>query len=267
MLDYFTDKVFIVTGASSGLGLEISKELIRKKCQTVLFARDFSKVNITEIEPLREPLLIKGDVTKEKDVKRCIDSVAKKFNRIDGMVLSAGKSMWTKLIDLKHPREMQEILEINYWGVVNFCFYALPYLKKSSARVVTISSLQSIIGVPYHTGYTASKHALNGFIESLSLEEEISFLNVIASWVRGTSLRKNSLGYRGNNKHHSQNNTFSISVKDCAQKIVETIPSSKKIIYFPWFFSLLPLARYFFPNWIAGKVKKVIEKEALVNNH
>lgn len=268
--NYFTDKVIIVTGASTGLGFAICCRLAMRGAQVVMFARDKKKLQVAQ-EKVGEnakhaPHIFAGDVSEEMQVKRCVNDTVKLYGHLDGMILNAGKSMWKKFLTLDSPQNLKEIMDINYWGVVYFCYYGIPHLKEKQGKIVVISSLQSIIGVPYHTGYAASKHALNGFMESLTLEERINVLNVIVSWIRGTELRKNSLGIDDRNtptphEKEDKNSMFSIRVEDCADAVIKAIPSSKKLLYLPRIVSLFPLVKFIFPYWFAKKIRATISKE------
>lgn len=272
MKNFYQDKVVLITGASSGLGEYLAKCIAPLGSKLVLFSRDKKKLQLVadkiynENKKVIKPLVVWGDVSKIKDVKNCIDQTIKHFSRIDILLLNAGRSMWKKFLALDSPLDMKEIMDVNYWGVVNFTYYGLSHIKKSDGHLVIISSLQSIVGTPYHTGYASSKHAINGFIDSLRLEEKVKILNVIVSWIRGTSLRKNSIGIDSSKmiSHSSakkKNSFLSLPVDICTKKIIHAISVNKKIIYLPKIGFFFPLVKFFFPHWLGKKIKCSVEKE------
>ena len=92
------------------------------------------------------------------------------FNRLDVLVNNAGRTMWTTLEDLVEPSIIDQLMRINYFGAAYCTYYALSHLKKSKGRIVGISSLAGLNGVPTRTAYSATKHAMFGFFDSLRIE-------------------------------------------------------------------------------------------------
>ena len=78
--------------------------------------------------------------------------------------------MWARLDEMQDLSLYEELMRTNYFGAIYPTFYALPHLKKSRGRIVVVSSLAGLTGVPERTGYAATKHALFGFFESLRIE-------------------------------------------------------------------------------------------------
>ena len=169
----FGDKVIVVTGASEGIGRALCLALAPQKPKLVLAARNEERLNALkkEIEALGgQALVVPTDVTREEACKNMIQSAVATWDRIDVLVNNAGRTMWTTLEDLKDTSIIEQLIRINYLGAAYCTYYALPYLKASKGRIVAISSIAGLNGVPTRTAYSASKHALFGFFDSLRIE-------------------------------------------------------------------------------------------------
>ena len=110
--------------------------------------------------------------------------------------------MWAKFDEIKDVRFFKEIMNTNYMGSVYCVHYALPFLKRSKGKIISCSTGQAIMGFPNHSGYVASKHALHGFLSTIRMENkaDITVLEAVLSWIKGTSLRDNSFGTNGEKK-------------------------------------------------------------------
>ena len=188
------NKVFIITGASSGIGEELSKQLSKEGAKVVCAARTEHKLKKVS-EKINtsggEAIYVQTDITNLKQCQSLIDRTIEKFGQIDGLVLNAGISMWAKFDEITDPSFFSDLMKTNYLGSVNCCFAAIPFLKKSKGKIVSCSTAQALMGFPNHSGYVASKHALHGFLETISMENkgEITVLEAVLSWIRGTNLR------------------------------------------------------------------------------
>ncbi len=191
------DKVIIVTGASSGIGKALVEESLRLGARVVLAAR--------RIEPMKEIingelaeryLLVQTDVSSESDCKQLIEKTIERFGRIDVLINNAGISM-RALFSEADLSVIQRLMEVNFWGAVYCSKYALPYLIASRGSLVGVSSIAGFKGLPARSGYSASKFALQGFLESVRVENLKSGLHVLiacpgftASNIRKTALAK-----------------------------------------------------------------------------
>ena len=107
--------------------------------------------------------------------------------------------MWTAFAAIEDVALFRTLMEVNYLGAVHCVHPALPHLKKSKGLFVAISSIQGQVGVPLHTGYSASKHALQGFCDALRMEvaeSGVGVMTVLLHWLKGTELRQRALGRR-----------------------------------------------------------------------
>jgi short-subunit dehydrogenase len=172
-MDEFSDKVIVITGASEGIGRALSLALAPQKSKLVLAARNENRLEELkkEIESLGgQALVTPTDVTQEDACKKLIDAAVSAWGGIDVLVNNAGQTMWTSLEDLKDTSIIEQLIRLNYLGAAYCTYYALPHLKASKGRIATISSVAGLTGVPTRTAYSASKHALFGFFDSLRIE-------------------------------------------------------------------------------------------------
>lgn len=175
------EKVVIVTGASSGIGLATATAFAENGAKVVLAAR--RKDALQEIETSLkssgyEALAIPTDVSKEEECKSLIEKTIEKYGRIDILINNAGLSMRALFVEVDLD-VIRKLFDVNFWGAVHCTKYALPYLIKSHGSVVGVSSVAGFVGLPGRTGYSASKYALHGFLETLRIENLKNGLHVL----------------------------------------------------------------------------------------
>lgn len=193
---YFQDKVVIVTGASSGIGLATATLLAKYKAKVVLAARSEDKLNdlCRELSTYTEVLSIKTDVSVEEDCRNLIEQTVSRFGRIDVLINNAGISMRAMFRDLDLG-VIRRLMDVNFWGTVYCTKYALPYLLESKGSVVGVISTAGYKGLPGRTGYSASKFAINGFLDALRSEHLYDGLHVMiyAPGFTASNIRKTAL--------------------------------------------------------------------------
>jgi len=172
-------KVAIITGASSGIGLECARVFSQAGASLVLAARSGDKLKALEDELKNNPVLtVVTDVSREEDCKVLIDNTVERFGRIDILVNNAGLSMRALFKDLDLS-VLKTLMDVNFWGCVYCTKYALPLLLESKGSVVGVTSIAGFKGLPARTGYSASKYALNGFLDTLRTEHLYDGLHVM----------------------------------------------------------------------------------------
>lgn len=178
--NYFKDKVIIVTGASSGIGLAAVRLFAGKEANVVMAARSIDKLEQlkTEMPDSEKVLCVKTDVSKEEDCKNLMEKTVEKFGRIDILVNNAGISMRAMFIDLDLD-VVKRLMDVNFWGTIYCTKYALPYLLESRGSVVGVISTAGYLGLPGRTGYSASKFAIRGFLNTLRVEHRYDDLHVM----------------------------------------------------------------------------------------
>ncbi|MGB4776690.1 MAG: SDR family oxidoreductase [Daejeonella sp.] len=178
------NKTVIITGASSGIGKSCAEEFAKKGANLVLGARQY--VTLCEItQDLEQHYPIKAvavqcDVSKENECEHLIKQALLTFNRIDILINNAGISMRALFKDLDLI-VLRNLMDVNFWGAVYCTKYALPELLKNKGSVVGVSSIAGYRGLPGRTGYSASKFALNGFLEALRVENLKTGLHVMVA--------------------------------------------------------------------------------------
>lgn len=194
-------KVVIITGASSGIGEACAYAFAKQGAKVVLAARSIEKLNHVkqQCEALgAQTLLVKCDVSLEDDCKNLIHQTVAQFKTIDVLINNAGISMRALFADLDLV-VLKQVMDINFWGTVYCTKYALPYLLAQKGSVIGISSVAGFKGLPGRTGYSASKFAMEGFMESLRIENLKTGLHVgvmrpgyTASNIRNAALNKDA---------------------------------------------------------------------------
>ncbi len=181
-------KVAIVTGASSGIGLATVKEFASQGASVVLAARNTSKLE-SVVEELNGKygadangksrfIAVTADVSKEEDCKNLVAKSVDHFGKIDILVNNAGISMRAMFRDLDLS-VIRNLMDVNFWGTVYCTKYALPYLLEAKGSVVGVISIAGFKGLPARTGYSASKFAIYGFLDTLRVEHLHDGLHVM----------------------------------------------------------------------------------------
>ena len=196
----FKNKVVVITGASSGIGKACAYEFAGQGAKVVLAARRESELKKVEDELKKQggdAFSVKTDVRKIEDCKNLIDKTVEKYNRIDVLINNAGISMRANFDDLDLS-VIKELMDTNFYGTVYATKFALPFLKKQKGTVIGISSITGLTPLPGRTGYAASKHAMDGFLNTLRLENIKKGLHVLIvhpgftnSNIRKLALNKN----------------------------------------------------------------------------
>ena len=166
------DKVIVITGASSGIGEAMAREYAARGAKVVLGARSVQKLQLLAGEIRRhggQAAYCGVDVTQPEECRGLIDTAVREFGGVDVLVCNAGISM-RALFDDVELEVLHRLMDVNFWGTVNCCKYALPYLQRAKGSIVGVSSVAGLHGLPGRTGYSASKYAMTGFLETLRIE-------------------------------------------------------------------------------------------------
>ncbi|RIK80751.1 MAG: NAD(P)-dependent oxidoreductase [Planctomycetota bacterium] len=178
----WSDKVALVTGGSSGLGLAIAGAFADAGCRVAIAARDAAKLAATEAE-LRERfgdrvMAVAADATRDEDAARMVAGVIERFGRLDVLVNNVGRSTRAEVLEVT-PEQMREMLEINLISAVRCTRAAASALIARRGHVVNIGSLASKAAGRLLGAYPASKFALAGYTQQLRLELEPQGLHVL----------------------------------------------------------------------------------------
>ena len=181
-----TGKVIIITGASSGIGLASVRLWASHGNKLVLAARSFDKLEAIAAEiqsdpatpPSTELLCVQTDVSVEADCRRMVEQTVARFGGIDILVNNAGVSMRALFLDVDLA-VLHRLMDVNFWGTVYCTKYALPYILERKGSVVGVISAAGYAGLPARTGYSASKFAVRGFLDTIRIEHVNDGLHVL----------------------------------------------------------------------------------------
>lgn len=232
----FKHKVIIITGASSGIGKACAEEFAKRGASLVLAARQY--VTLCEITAGLEKeygikaLAVQADVSKEADCQQLIKQALLTFGKIDVLINNAGLSM-RALFDELDLSILKNLMDVNFWGTVYCTKYALPEILKTKGSIVGVSSIAGYRGLPGRTGYSASKFAMNGFMESLRTELLKTGVHVMvacpgftASNIRVAALAKDGASHGETSMEEGK----MMSAEEVALNIVDGIAARKRTL-------------------------------------
>ncbi len=229
------NKVVIITGASSGIGLALAREFAQRGNKLVLAARSADKLQEIEEELKSQGadiITVITDVSVEADCRNMVEKAVEKFGRIDILINNAGLSMRAlfKDVDLS---VLKQLMDVNFWGTVYCTKYALPYLIQSKGTVAGISSIAGYVGLPGRTGYSASKFAMHGFLEALRVENLKTGLNVLiaAPGFTASNIRKTALTNDGSQQGETpRKEEKMMSASEVAKHVAHAIEKRKSTL-------------------------------------
>ncbi len=227
------DKVIIITGASSGIGKALAFAFGQEGAKIVVTGR--KETALLEVSQALqqagiENLPVVADVSIEADNRKVVEATIQQFGRIDVLINNAGISMRAMFEDCD-SEVLKKIMDINFFGAVYATKYALPYIKASKGSIVGVSSIAGFRGLPVRFGYSASKFALNGFLEALRTEllhEGVHVLTACPGFT-ASNIRVASLGADGNVKGESMRDEGKMmSAEEVAQHILGAVKKRKR---------------------------------------
>ena len=170
----------MITGASSGIGLASARLFASLGARLSLAARSIDRLEAeaASLASSGDILCVRTDVSREEDCRNLIEKTVERFGRIDILVNNAGVSMRAMFRDLDLG-VIKTLMDVNFWGTVYCTKYALPYLLESKGSVVGVISIAGYAGLPGRTGYSSSKYAIRGFLDTLRIEHLYDGLHVM----------------------------------------------------------------------------------------
>ena len=264
--DDVKDLVILITGASKGIGAELARQMVAKGAKLVLAARNAKELDEVAAQCTAlcaSVITVKADVAVEHDCQAIVTAALLAFGRIDVLVNNAGMSMWARFEDIEDVEVLARIMQVNYMGAVYCTRHALPHLRETRGRIVGISSVAGRTGVPTRTGYSASKHAMTGFFDSLRIELDGSGVTVTMIYPDfvATGIRENATGPDGKPILVSPVKEGEVmSVEDCARRIVKAIEGREREVVMTARGKMGLWLKLFAPSLVDRIARRAIEK-------
>jgi dehydrogenase/reductase SDR family member 7B len=265
-LKSFSGKVVIITGASSGIGKACAIAFAHAGADVVLASRkadELEKVS-QEISKLgSKSISVTTDVSKESDCKNLIDTSIKSFGRIDVLINCAGISMRALLQDIQLD-VIRQVMEINFWGTVYCTKFALPHLLQSKGSVVGVSSIAGKTGLPGRTGYSSSKFAMEGFLQTVRIENLKKGLHVLVACpgFTASNIRNAALNAAGEKQGESPRDENKMMQPEAvAEKLLDAVVKRKRDLVLTTEGKLTVMLSKFFPSLLDKLVYNKMARE------
>ena len=257
-------KVIIITGSSDGIGAEMARQMAAKygaQLSLVLAARNQVLLQAVADQCAKygsATLVVPTDVAIEAQCRALIASTIAKFGRIDGLINNAGKSAHALFEEVENLAWYEELMRINFWGSVWCTHAALPHLKAARGKIVAVSSLAGLIGVPGRTAYSASKFAMGGFFECLRAELKSSGVSITVAYPGVVATQIRYRGYNAAGEAAGQSGLkedTAMSVEECARLILQGMERGQR--------EVLMSAKGKLGRWLKLIAPGLVEKMAL----
>ncbi|WNG60870.1 SDR family oxidoreductase [Archangium gephyra] len=224
-------KTVVITGASSGIGEELAVALAERGAQLVLAAR--SEAELERVKQRCEQaggraVVVPTDVGDPEACRRLVARAVEAFGGMDCFVNNAGMAMRGRFEDVTDLSIFERLMRVNYLGAVYCTHAALPHLKTRKGLLVAISSLTGKNGAPTRSGYAATKHAMQGFFDSLRIELSgtgVDVLVVSPGFVT-SNIRSRALGPDGSAGHTDiaeEKGNRMMDTRTCAELILRAM--------------------------------------------
>jgi NAD(P)-dependent dehydrogenase (short-subunit alcohol dehydrogenase family) len=171
-------KVWLITGAGRGMGVDIAKAALAAGNRVVATGRNTNKI-IQALGESEDLLVVKLDITKPSDAETAVQAAVEKFGHLDVLVNNAA-SFYAGYFEELSQEQMERQLSTSLVGPMNVTRAVLPVMRKQrSGQIISISSTAGLIGFEFGTAYAASKFGLEGWMQSLQAEVEPFGINTI----------------------------------------------------------------------------------------
>ena len=260
------NKVVIITGGSSGIGKALAEKFGSEGSKILITGRNKQELDITVKELQGKSIVIHGfqaDVSKEDDNKAMAEEAVRLFGTIDILINNAGISMRALFSEVDLD-VVKKVMDINFYGVLFATKYCLPEITKNKGSIVGISSIAGYRGLPGRTGYSASKFALNGFLEVLRTELLKTGVHVLTACpgFTASNIRKRSLTKDGNQQGESPRaEEKMMTSEECAHHIYNAVVSRKRTLVLTAQGKLVVWLNKWWPSLADRLVYNVMAKE------
>ena len=231
--DFFKNKVVVITGGSDGIGKALVDLSISLGAKVATCGRNQEKLYDLQLSHSGKPLhTLVADVSSYNDCKNFIDSTIQVFGGIDILINNAGISMRALLKDLD-VEVIKKVMDINFFGTLYCTKLALNSVIERKGTIVGVSSIAGYRGLPGRSGYSASKFAMNGFLEAVRTELLDTGVNVM--WVcpgfTSSNIRNAALNKKGQAQGQSpMDEGKMMTSEECAMHILKAIEKRKRTL-------------------------------------
>lgn len=263
-MSYFSNKVVAITGGSDGIGKALVEAFIALGAKVATCGRNHDKLYKLRMEYAGKWLhTVACDISKEEDCKKFIDSTIDIFGGIDILINNAGISM-RALVEDTDTDVIRRVMDVNFFGAVYCTRFALPSLIQRKGTVVGVSSIAGYRGLPGRSGYSASKFALQGWLEALRTEMIGKGVNVM--WVcpgfTASNIRNAALNASGESQGEStMDESKMMPAEECAKYIIEAIEKRKRTLILTFNGKQTVFMNKFFPGLTDKLVHKFFYKD------
>lgn len=260
------DKVVVITGGSSGIGKALARQFGRNGSKILITGRREKPLTdaATELrEQNIEVVTMVADVSREEDNRQMAQLARERYEGIDVLINNAGISM-RALFEEVDLEVIRRVMDINFYGPIFATKYCLPSIIERQGSVVGISSIAGYRGLPGRVGYSASKFALQGFLESLRTEMLPRNVHVLTACPGFTTsnIREASLTKDGNPQGFSpRDEQKMMSAETCAELIYRAVRKRKKHLVLTAQGKLTVWMNKWFPGWMDRMVYNHMAKE------
>jgi short-subunit dehydrogenase len=251
MSSYFKDKVVVVTGGTDGIGKALVDALINMGARVATCGRNHDKLYRLQAEyPSAHLHTMVADVSSENDCRRFIETTIKVFGGIDILVNNAGVSM-RALLKETNTEVIHKVMDINFYGTVYCTRYALDSIIARKGTIVGVSSIAGYRGLPGRSGYSASKFAVQGWLEAIKTELMGDGVHVMwvcpgftTSNIRNAALSKDGTSHGDTPMDEAK----MMSAEDCAGHILKAIRKKKRTLVLTFTGKRTVFMQKFFPK-------------------
>ncbi|MES2882056.1 MAG: SDR family oxidoreductase [Bacteroidota bacterium] len=264
MTDFFSNKVVVVTGGTDGIGKALVELLLARGAKVATCGRHHDKLyNLQSAYPSYPLHTIVADVSSENDCRHFIESTVSVFGNVDVLINNAGISMRALLKDTT-VEVIKKVMDVNFFGAVYCTKYALESIIKNKGTIVGVSSIAGYRGLPGRSGYSASKFALQGWLEAIRTELADDGVHVM--WVcpgfTASNIRNAALNKTGDAQGESPMDESKLMTADeCAAHILSAIENKKRTLVLTFTGKRTIFMNKFFPNLADKLVKNFFFKE------
>jgi short-subunit dehydrogenase len=264
MSAYYKDKVVVVTGGTDGIGKALVEILLRQGAKVATCGRNHDKLYALQTENPSAPLhTMVADVSVENDCRRFMETTINVFGGIDVLINNAGVSM-RALLKESTTDVIKKVMDINFYGTVYCTRYALDSIIERKGVIVGVSSIAGYRGLPGRSGYSASKFAVQGWLEAIKTELMADGVHVMwvcpgftASNIRNAALNKDGRSHGETPMDEGK----MMTAEECSNHILKAIEKRKRTLVLTFTGKRTVFMQKFFPKLADKLVYKFFFKD------